>query len=258
MISDIGNINSNNYGFDYSNPVETNDASLKTSENNNSKPDNSKTDTFKTTNKESNIAYTKSGKINTNTINKSEIGTTDSIKMNSDNGSSKDKTISGEKELKPDEKKENEDLQRIDTEVKAHEQAHMSAGGGLVRGGVSYQYQKGPDGKMYAVGGEVQIDISPVSGNPEATISKMQQIKSAALAPADPSAQDKQVAGVATQIESQALEEKQLETNSDLSNSNESVKTHSTAVSKLDSHIMNKYFYSSNPKTGSKINALVS
>ena len=31
----------------------------------------------------------------------------------------------------------------------------------------------GPDGKMYAVGGHVDIDTSPVKGNPAATIAKM-------------------------------------------------------------------------------------
>ncbi len=51
-------------------------------------------------------------------------------------------------------------LKQTDQEVKAHERAHMSAGAGVVMGGASYQYQRGPDGKMYAVGGEVKIDTS--------------------------------------------------------------------------------------------------
>ena len=44
-----------------------------------------------------------------------------------------------------------------DREERQHEQAHLSAAGGHARGGPSYQYETGPDGKRYAVGGEVSI-----------------------------------------------------------------------------------------------------
>lgn len=97
-----------------------------------------------------------------------------------------------------------DEYKRIDQLVRAHEQAHMAAGGGLVRGGASYSYQVGPDGKRYIVGGEVQIDASPVPNNPEATIAKMQQVRRAALAPAEPSAQDRAVATQAAATESSA------------------------------------------------------
>lgn len=101
-------------------------------------------------------------------------------------------------ELTPDEKKVVAALEKRDREVHAHEAAHIGAGGGVVRGGASYSYQAGPDGKRYAVGGEVGIDASPVKDNPEATIRKMQVVRSAALAPADPSGQDHAVASAAT------------------------------------------------------------
>lgn len=110
-------------------------------------------------------------------------------------------------ELAPEEEKQVEKLKKIDREVRAHEQAHQAAGGGLIRGGPNYQYQKGPDGRNYAVGGEVQIDISPVSGNPQATIMKMQQVKRAAMAPANPSPQDRSAASRASQIAAQARQE---------------------------------------------------
>ena len=74
-------------------------------------------------------------------------------------------------------------------------------------GGVSYTYQRGPDGKLYAIGGSVMIDTSPIYGNPEATISKMQQVRAAALAPADPSAADMRVAANANSIENAARAE---------------------------------------------------
>lgn len=102
-------------------------------------------------------------------------------------------------------------MKERDREVKTHEQAHIAAGGGLVRGGASYQTETGPDGKAYAVGGEVQIDTSEAS-SPEATMAKARRIKAAALAPADPSSQDRAVAAQAAQMESAARAEKQKNT----------------------------------------------
>lgn len=101
-------------------------------------------------------------------------------------------------DLSPDAKKKIAELAQVDQAVRAHEAAHMAAGGGLVRGGAAYSYQRGPDGKNYAVGGEVGIDTSPVADNPAATLQKAQQIKAAALAPADPSPQDRKVAAMAS------------------------------------------------------------
>lgn len=46
--------------------------------------------------------------------------------------------------------------------MRAHEQAHKTAAGGLAQGGATFEYQTGPDGKQYAVSGEVKIDTSPV------------------------------------------------------------------------------------------------
>lgn len=95
-------------------------------------------------------------------------------------------------------------LQSRDREVRSHEAAHASAGGNLVVSGPSYTYQRGPDGRSYAIGGEVQLDVSPVANNPEATLQKSEQIRRAALAPADPSAQDLRVASNATLLASRA------------------------------------------------------
>jgi hypothetical protein len=90
------------------------------------------------------------------------------------------------------------ELKQRDTEVRAHEQAHASLGGQYASS-PQYEYETGPDGRRYAVGGEVSIDISEAS-TPEETIRKAQQVKAAALAPAEPSAQDLSVATEATQI----------------------------------------------------------
>ena len=90
-------------------------------------------------------------------------------------------------------------LRARDTSVRAHEAAHQGAGGGLV-GGATFSYETGPDGRQYAIGGEVPVDTSPVSNDPEATISKEERVRAAALAPADPSSQDYSVAAQAAQI----------------------------------------------------------
>lgn len=96
-------------------------------------------------------------------------------------------------------------LKSIELKVKAHEAAHKAAGGALA-GPVSYTYQRGPDGRNYVVGGEVPIEISTGS-TPQETISRMQQVISAALAPADPSPQDRAVAAQASNIQQQARQQ---------------------------------------------------
>jgi hypothetical protein len=91
-----------------------------------------------------------------------------------------------------------EQLKRIDQEVRQHERAHEVAGGAYT-GSASYEYEAGPDGESYAVAGEVPIDYGPVPGDPQATIDKMQTVISAAMAPAEPSSKDRQVASQARQ-----------------------------------------------------------
>ena len=97
------------------------------------------------------------------------------------------------------------ELKQRDAEVRAHEQAHASLGGQYASS-PQYEYERGPDGRRYAVSGEVSIDISEAS-SPEETIRKAQQVKSAALAPAEPSEQDLRVATEATQIALEARTE---------------------------------------------------
>jgi hypothetical protein len=97
-------------------------------------------------------------------------------------------------------------LKQRDQEVRAHEQAHVAAGGQYA-GAPSYEYTTGPDGRRYAVGGEVSIDTSAVPGDPEATVRKLEQVIAAALAPADPSGQDQAVAAAAQKGKLQAQQE---------------------------------------------------
>ncbi len=110
----------------------------------------------------------------------------------------------GKSELTEEEQREVEELQQRDREVRRHEQAHKAAAGRYAGGAPSFEYEVGPDGRRYAVGGEVSIDVSPVEDDPQATIDKMQQVRSAATAPAEPSNQNRQVAAEAAQLEQQA------------------------------------------------------
>ncbi|MCX6155585.1 MAG: putative metalloprotease CJM1_0395 family protein [Candidatus Kapabacteria bacterium] len=125
-----------------------------------------------------------------------------------------------------------EQLKKIDFNVRSHEMAHVAAGGNLIRGGPTFTFTKGPDGNQYAVSGEVQIDMSVDSSNPNATIQKMQQVIRAALAPPDPSPQDRSTAALATTIQVNASAElnkkmaeniKGLSENSDDSTASEAI-----------------------------------
>jgi hypothetical protein len=65
----------------------------------------------------------------------------------------------------------------------------------------------GPDGRLYAVGGSVDVDMSPIPNNPEATIRKARIIRRAALSVMDPSSADLRIAARAYQMEMQAQRE---------------------------------------------------
>jgi hypothetical protein len=102
------------------------------------------------------------------------------------------------------EQRELQRLRNLDRQVRAHELAHVAVGGRYVTSGASFDYQTGPDGRRYAVGGEVSIDTSEVPGNPQATLDKALVVLRAALAPANPSAQDRRVAAEAAAAIQQA------------------------------------------------------
>lgn len=102
--------------------------------------------------------------------------------------------------LTPQQQQQVAELQQTDREVRAHEAAHMAAGRGVVTSGASYTYTYGPDGKRYAVGGEVGIDTSPEQ-KPADNIEKGAAIQDAALAPRNPSSQDYRVASIGARLE---------------------------------------------------------
>ncbi len=124
-------------------------------------------------------------------------------------------TVSTEKTMPTDNRKAEQQLALIqeqvrtlaarDREVRAHEQAHAAAGGPYA-GAPRYQYERGPDGVNYAVSGEVPIDTSKAS-TPEQTLAKAMVIKRAAMAPQEPSSQDRKVAQEAIAMAADARRE---------------------------------------------------
>ncbi|OCL86544.1 putative metalloprotease CJM1_0395 family protein [Arcobacter porcinus] len=64
-----------------------------------------------------------------------------------------------------------------DAEVKAHEQTHASLG--TTTTPISYNYQVGPDGKLYATGGSVRFDTSiPKDKEASLKLDKLQKASS--------------------------------------------------------------------------------
>jgi hypothetical protein len=112
--------------------------------------------------------------------------------------------VNGSQQLTADEMAEVAELAARDREVRIHEAQHAAAAGGMA-GGIEYDYERGPDGKMYAVGGKVRITVTP-GQTPEETLAKARQLRAAADAPADPSGQDLAVAAKAGQMEAEALQ----------------------------------------------------
>lgn len=117
------------------------------------------------------------------------------------------------KELPPEEQAERareeqavQKLQTRDREVRAHEHAHAAAIGSN-GSSPTFTYQAGPDGRLYAISGEVKIDTSEVTGDPEATLRKAQHIAQATFAPGDPSSEDRRAATMATAMAARARQE---------------------------------------------------
>ena len=127
--------------------------------------------------------------------------TGEKVKSDDTKDQKSEKTANG-KELSEQEQAKVEELKDRDNEVRVHENAHKAAGGHLASAPV-YEYETGPDGKRYVVNGHVDIDVSEES-DPQKTIEKMQRVRAAAYAPAEPSGADRQVAAEAAQKEMQA------------------------------------------------------
>lgn len=80
-----------------------------------------------------------------------------------------------------------------DANIRSHEQSHASS---IHASTPQYNYQQGPDGKLYAVGGNVRMDTS-IPKDPAQAAAKMDNLSQAAGAPHDLSAADAQISRTA-------------------------------------------------------------
>jgi hypothetical protein len=181
----------------------------------------------------------------------------DSVKQYERNNAANEKN-DDKADLTNEEQEKIKTLNRIHTEVHLHEKAHISAAGGLARGGANYVYTTGPDGKQYAVGGEVHIDMS-VGNTPAQTIKKMQQVIRAALAPTDPSDQDYAVAASARRIMADAKLQKADETKTEQNvnqNYNNNTITAPITSKQLSTYNYNENYNAAQPQYSSSINQI--
>ncbi|PCJ17243.1 MAG: hypothetical protein COB02_14455 [Candidatus Cloacimonadota bacterium] len=138
-------------------------------------------------------------------------------------------------ELSKEEEKQIQELKSRDAEVVQHENAHKAAAGPYASGGPVYDYQSGPDGQRYRVGGHVNVDTSK-EATPEATIQKAQVLQRAANAPAEPSGQDRSVASSAAKMEAEARKEiSQKDNSSDSDTDSQDTKVQSSTVDSKNS-----------------------
>ena len=122
------------------------------------------------------------------------------------NGKQNSSKPQNDEELSEDDQKKVEELKARDAEVVAHEQAHKAVAGALSPGPIHYEYTQGPDKVNYRTGGHVNITTSKAK-TPEETLSRAETIQRAALAPAEPSSQDRAVAAEAAQMAAEARQE---------------------------------------------------
>ncbi len=150
----------------------------------------------------------------TNAVEKNESSTKSKYEENQEKKENPTKLTS-------DEKAEVFKLKAIDSKIKAHEMAHKS--GPAASGGASFSYTKGPDGLMYAIAGEVPVEIK-TGDTPQETMSNMHDVIATALAPSDPSPQDLSIASKARVIMMKAQQEFTKEIHEQITNSNEYTK----------------------------------
>ncbi|MGD9554650.1 MAG: putative metalloprotease CJM1_0395 family protein [Arcobacteraceae bacterium] len=149
--------------------------------------------------------------LDTRGLEKNESSNETKNKQEQENSTTKDST-----QLSNEEKAQLAELKAADSRVKAHEAAHQS--GPAASGGASYTYKKGPDGVMYAVGGEVPVRIETGS-TPQESIMNLQGVIATALAPADPSPQDISIASKARVMMMKAQQELAAEIQEKMRNS---------------------------------------
>lgn len=95
-------------------------------------------------------------------------------------------------------------LRQRDAQVRQEETAHAGAAGDLA-GPISYVYQRGPDGRLYAVGGSVPIKAQAVSGDPAEVQRIGARLAAAAHAATTPSGADLAAARRGYQLQAEPI-----------------------------------------------------
>ena len=95
-----------------------------------------------------------------------------------------------EQQMDTGEKAQLAELRARDASVRKEEQTH-AATAGVYAGSPQYKFERGPDGRQYAVEGSVSIKISAGTlSSPEKAAAALKTIQDAALSPENPSAGD--------------------------------------------------------------------
>jgi len=160
------------------------------------------------------VSSDKSSHASKTSLNKNAILRTDHVSLsedakqvlpNSSNDNESTSHATQSNELNVDEKRQVAELQRMDRDIRSAQQMRLSQGAGVVKSGVQYEFERGPDGALYVIGAKVSIDTSKAA-TPEETIKKMARAKAAANA-GNASIEDRRIAANADAIAADAKQE---------------------------------------------------
>lgn len=124
-------------------------------------------------------------------LKKSELANIDKKEMQKSTFEKKDEVVLGQKNYdEADYSRVLEKFKSIDNKIRTHEQTHASSG--TTTSGIKYNYQAGPDGKLYATGGYVNLNVSIPKDESEA-IAKLNEIQKASSSPSGLSGADSSI-----------------------------------------------------------------
>lgn len=125
---------------------------------------------------------------------RAELANVDKKDLEKSTQESYDKSSSTSKYDEKDYERVINKFKQLDSETKTHEQLHASKA--PTTAPIDYNYQVGPDGKLYATGGSVRMDTSIPEDEASANF-KLQQLQDAASSPNELSSADAQIARTA-------------------------------------------------------------